>query len=68
MSHVLICCLFYFQSVVEYIEDLELRTDMNGATIAPATYHCRFRVGRGGRLIMDRIPVSDHFHLIKCLI
>lgn len=41
------------------MEDLELRTDSSGAAIAPKSFRCRCRVGRGGRLVLDRIPVYD---------
>jgi hypothetical protein len=43
-----------------YMADLEYRTDeKDGAYIAPLRYKARCRIGRGGRLVMDRIPVYD---------
>ena len=40
----------------EYLEDLEFQLDVNGAPMIPVKYRCRGRIGRGGRLVMDRIP------------
>jgi hypothetical protein len=41
-----------------YMADLEYRADeKDGAYIAPQRYKARCRIGRGGRLVMDRIPV-----------
>ena len=40
----------------EYLEDLEFQLDDNGAPMIPAKYRCRGRIGRGGRLVMDRVP------------
>eukprot|EP01034_Spumella_vulgaris_P030038 gene30038-37188_t len=46
------------RSYSNYLDDLELRRDpLTGRVIPPDKYRGRCRVGRGGRLIMDRIPV-----------
>ncbi len=45
-------------SAAAYMEDLEMRTDAFGAVIPPKSFRCRCRVGRGGRLVLDRIPVK----------
>jgi hypothetical protein len=50
----------------EYMKDLEFRQhDAPMGLIAaapgpiyPSSYRCRGRIGRGGRLVIDRIPVS----------
>lgn len=45
-------------SVTKYLSNLELRVDhVNGAVIPPDRYEARFRIGRGNRLVMDRIPI-----------
>mmetsp|Transcript_23137 Transcript_23137/g.33901 ORF Transcript_23137/g.33901 Transcript_23137/m.33901 type:complete len:655 (-) Transcript_23137:198-2162(-) len=41
------------QSMGRYMEDLELQHDRGRI----ARFRCRGRVGRGGRIVMDRIPV-----------
>lgn len=48
-------------SALEYLRDLELKTDESGERHAPIKYRSRYRIGRGGRLIIDRIPVSFLF-------
>lgn len=45
-------------SVSKYLSALELRVDdATGAVIAPERYEARFRIGRGNRLVLDRVPV-----------
>lgn len=45
-------------SVSTYMSSLELRVDdVSGAVIAPERYEARFRIGRGNRLVLDRVPV-----------
>lgn len=45
-------------SVSTYMSALELRVDdVTGAFIAPERYEARFRIGRGNRLVLDRVPV-----------
>ena len=48
-------------SLNDYLDDLELHrhVDADGDTQLPLKYRCRGRVGRGGRLVMDRLPVYD---------
>lgn len=45
--------------MADYLEDLELRTDSSGVVVPPKSFRCRCRVGRGGRLVMDRIPLYE---------
>lgn len=42
----------------EYMRELELKPDET-----PYKYRCRGRIGRGGRVVMDRIPVNYFFLL-----
>ena len=45
-------------SVSKYMSSLDLRVDdVSGAVIAPEKYEARFRIGRGNRLVLDRVPV-----------
>ena len=45
-------------SVSTYMSSLDLRVDdVSGAVIAPERYEARFRIGRGNRLVLDRVPV-----------
>lgn len=44
-------------SPLDYLEALELRRDENLEIVMPIKYRTRFRVGRGGRLFGDKIPV-----------
>jgi len=41
------------RSISEYLDDLELRHDEP----LPTKFRCRLRLGRGGRLVVDRVPV-----------
>jgi hypothetical protein len=42
----------------DYAQALELRQDVcSGETLLPDRYTVRCRIGRGGRLWMDRVPV-----------
>lgn len=41
------------RSYAEYMSDLEFRDD----EAIPNKFRCRARIGRGGRLVYDRIPV-----------
>ena len=41
------------QSLNEYIDDLNVASNQQ-----PSGFRCRMRVGRGNRLVIDRIPVS----------
>ncbi|KAJ1426439.1 hypothetical protein B484DRAFT_83836 [Ochromonadaceae sp. CCMP2298] len=47
------------RSVGEYIDALEYRYDAENRPILPTKYRARCRVGRGGRLVVDRIPLYD---------
>lgn len=42
---------------MEYLEALEYQYDEDYQPILPTKFRCRFRVGRSGRLVVDRIPV-----------
>jgi hypothetical protein len=44
---------FIPRSVSEYAAELELRSDLP----LPTKFRCRGRVGRGGRIVIDRVPV-----------
>lgn len=48
----------------DYLEALELRRDEYGEPMIPHKYRIRYRVGRGGRLVADKIPIyksaQDH--------
>jgi len=47
-------------SAADYLTDLEYRVDeRNGNYLEPARYKARCRIGRGGRLVLDRVPVYD---------
>lgn len=48
---------FFISSPEDYLESLELRRDEFGEPMIPHKYRIRYRVGRGGRLIADKIPV-----------
>jgi hypothetical protein len=41
----------------DYMESLELRRDEYGEPMIPHKYRIRYRVGRGGRLVADKIPI-----------
>eukprot|EP01038_Epipyxis_sp_PR26KG_P004496 gene4496-6352_t len=45
-------------SLMDYIEDLEAPYEYDQVN-SPVKYRCRSRIGRGGRLVMDRIAVYD---------
>ena len=45
---------------MEYLQSLEYKYDDNLEVIAPIKYKARCRIGRGGRLVVDRIPVSSN--------
>jgi bifunctional DNA-binding transcriptional regulator/antitoxin component of YhaV-PrlF toxin-antitoxin module len=45
-------------SATDYLQALEYKIDENGETILPTKFRSRCRVGRGGRMIIDRIPVG----------
>jgi hypothetical protein len=45
----------FHTSLADYADELELQRDHG----LPTKYRCRGRIGRGGRMIMDRIPVYD---------
>jgi hypothetical protein len=49
-------------TAADYMRDLEFRPaesiNTMSTTTLPLKYRCRGRIGRGGRLVMDRIPVS----------
>lgn len=40
-----------------YLQDLEPRRDEMGQIVPPSKYRSRIRIGRGGRVIVDRFPV-----------
>ncbi len=42
------------RSMLDYMEDLCIRQTEE----VPLVYRSRARVGRGGRIVMDRVPVS----------
>ncbi len=42
----------------DYLDDLELDADDEGP---PVKYGCRGRIGRGGRLVIDRYPVCQKY-------
>ena len=46
------------RNMSEYMEDLELREDAD----PPSRYRVRGRIGRGGRIVMDRIPIYERHH------
>lgn len=52
-------------TAADYMRDLEFRPAESVNTISlttlPLKYRCRGRIGRGGRLVVDRIPVSFYF-------
>lgn len=45
-------------SPLEYLQQLELQYDNKGQVKLPSKYRARCRIGRNGRVIIDRIPVS----------
>lgn len=45
--------VFISKNMSDYMKELEIPP---GET--PYKYKCRGRIGRGGRIVMDRIPVS----------
>ena len=49
-----------YRSFSEYQEDLELRIPLSSTTSSslPRKYRCSGRVGRGGRIVVDRFPVE----------
>lgn len=47
----------YIDGPEDYLESLELRRDEYGEPMIPHKYRIRYRVGRGGRLIADKVPV-----------
>lgn len=47
------------RTAADYLTDLEYRADhTDGQYLVPSRYKARCRIGRGGRLWLDRIPVS----------
>lgn len=55
-------------TAAEYLTDLEYRVDeRDGSYLEPARYKARCRIGRGGRLMLDRIPVRiKNWLLLDC--
>lgn len=45
------------RNLTNYLRDLEFRRDAQDQVILPEKYRARCRVGRGGRVVVDRIPV-----------
>lgn len=50
--------LYSYCTPSEYLQALEYRYDDSHEAVAPMKYKARCRVGRGGRLVIDRVPVS----------
>ena len=51
-----------FRSFLDYQEELELRVPAHSDNIfaaLPRKYRCSGRVGRGGRIVVDRFPVKN---------
>ena len=53
------------RTAYDYLDDLEIDPDSPDSDLEFDEYDmprfkCRFRVGRGGRVMMDRIPVGSH--------
>ena len=51
-----------FRSFLDYQEELELRVPAHSDNIfaaLPRKYRCSGRVGRGGRIVVDRFPVRN---------
>jgi hypothetical protein len=56
----------YRNSSSSYYQDLEFKLDEYGEKLLPVKYRSRYRVGRSGRLIMDRVPVSHFLYCYFC--
>lgn len=60
-----------FSNPSDYMKDLEFRYHDTSSGMAvttpiyPTSYRSRGRIGRGGRLVIDRIPVSCELYCIR---